>query len=80
MLKNYFNKHINIEQKIIGEGKPVYIIAEAGSNHNGELEQAKKLVDIASEAKADAIKFQLFKSELLLRKKEEIKTTSYLTF
>jgi N-acetylneuraminate synthase/N,N'-diacetyllegionaminate synthase len=73
MLKNYFNKHINIEQKIIGEGKPVYIIAEAGSNHNGELEQAKKLVDIASEAKADAIKFQLFKSELLLRKKEEIK-------
>lgn len=41
----------------------VYIIAEAGVNHNGELKLAKKLVDLAKEAGADAIKFQTFKAE-----------------
>lgn len=41
----------------------VYIIAEAGVNHNGSLELAKKLVDVAFECGADAIKFQTFKAE-----------------
>lgn len=40
-----------------------FIIAEAGVNHNGSLEIAKKLVDIAAESGADAIKFQTFKAE-----------------
>lgn len=40
----------------------VYIIAEAGVNHNGSLEIAKKLVDMAVDCKADAIKFQTFKA------------------
>ncbi len=40
-----------------------YIIAEAGSNHEGKLEVAKKLVDVAVEAKADAVKFQLFTAD-----------------
>lgn len=44
----------------------VYIIAEACSNHNGDLEIAKKMVDVAVGAKADAIKFQAFKSEQLV--------------
>lgn len=39
-----------------------YIIAEAGSNHDGKLSQAKKLIDIAADAGADAIKFQIFKA------------------
>jgi N,N'-diacetyllegionaminate synthase len=43
----------------------VYIIAEAGVNHNGSLELAYELIDIAVEAKADAIKFQTFNSEKL---------------
>ena len=40
-----------------------FIIAEAGVNHNGRLELAKKLIDVAAEAGADAVKFQTFKAE-----------------
>jgi len=57
---------IRIGEKIIGES--CFIMAEAGSNHNGSLEQAKKLVDVAAEAKADAVKFQIFKAESLYSK------------
>ena len=46
----------------------VFIIAEAGINHNGSLKNALKLVDIASKTGADAIKFQTFKSELVISK------------
>lgn len=45
--------------------KSPIIIAEAGVNHNGSLEEAKKLVDIAASAKADYVKFQTFKAEQL---------------
>ena len=44
------------------------IIAEAGVNHNGSVKLAKKLIDIASKAKADYIKFQTFKSDLTFSK------------
>ncbi len=43
----------------------VFIIAEAGVNHNGNLDIAKKLIDAAADAKADAVKFQTFKAENL---------------
>ncbi|MEK4406555.1 N-acetylneuraminate synthase [Sporosarcina sp. FSL K6-6792] len=43
-----------------------YIIAEAGVNHNGSLEMAKQLVDVAKQAGADAVKFQTFKAENLV--------------
>lgn len=46
----------------------VFIIAEAGVNHNGDISIAKKLIDVASEAKADAIKFQTFKAKNLVSK------------
>ncbi|MDP7445158.1 MAG: N-acetylneuraminate synthase [Candidatus Poseidoniia archaeon] len=48
----------------IGKGFPCFIIAEAGVNHNGDINIAKELIDIAVEAKADAVKFQSFKAEL----------------
>ena len=46
----------------------VFIIAEAGVNHNGLIELAYKLIDVASESGADAIKFQTFKTENLVSK------------
>jgi len=49
--------------------KKVIIIAEAGVNHNGDLNRAKKLVDEAVKAKADYIKFQTFKTELIISKR-----------
>lgn len=45
-----------------------FIIAEAGVNHNGSLELAKQLIDVASEAGADAVKFQTFKADNLVSK------------
>jgi len=59
-------KEFFIENKKIGENSPIFLIAEAGVNHNGKLSIAKKLVDIASDAKVDAIKFQTFKAEKLM--------------
>jgi N,N'-diacetyllegionaminate synthase len=44
------------------------IIAEAGVNHNGSIETAKKLIDAAAHAKADYVKFQTFKAEKLVTK------------
>lgn len=49
--------------------KKVFIIAEAGVNHNGNIELAYKLIDAAKEAGADAIKFQTFKTEKIVAKK-----------
>ena len=43
----------------------VYVVAEAGVNHNGKLDLALRLVDIAAEARADAVKFQTFRAERL---------------
>src|SRR6185312_13649196 len=44
---------------------PVFIIAEAGVNHNGVPDMAHRLVDVAADAGADAVKFQTFKAEAL---------------
>ncbi len=49
----------------MGEGEPTYIVAEAGSNHNGNLDQALRLIDAAAEAGTDAVKFQHFKAAKL---------------
>ncbi|MGM9967100.1 MAG: N-acetylneuraminate synthase [Rummeliibacillus sp.] len=49
----------------------VFIIAEAGVNHNGDLEIAKRLIDVAVSAGVDAVKFQTFKAEKLVSKEAE---------
>lgn len=65
-------KKIKIGKKSIGEGEPCFIIAEAGVNHNGDIKLAKKLVEVAKEAGADAVKFQTFKAEKTLTKNVEM--------
>jgi len=61
-----FNKTIRIDQKLISENSNVFLIAEAGVNHGGDMSIAKKMVDLAVEARADAVKFQAFKTEHLI--------------
>jgi N-acetylneuraminate synthase len=56
------------EKHVIGPGRPVFIIAEAGVNHNGDLDIARELVETAARSGADAVKFQTFRpSDLLTR-------------
>jgi N,N'-diacetyllegionaminate synthase len=52
---------VRIGDRLVGRGEPVFIVAEAGVNHNGKVELGKKLVDAAKVSGADAVKFQTFR-------------------
>jgi N-acetylneuraminate synthase/N,N'-diacetyllegionaminate synthase len=52
--------------RTLGSGEPVFVIAEAGVNHNGDVALARRLVDAAAECGADAVKFQTFNVDALL--------------
>jgi N,N'-diacetyllegionaminate synthase len=62
------NVLFKIGKTIIEETSPAYIIAEVGVNHNGDVNLAKDLIDVAVECGADAVKFQTFKAEKLVSK------------
>lgn len=70
-----FDKEINIQDKLISNDSRTFVIAEAGVNHGGDMKIAKQLIDIASDAGADAVKFQAFKTENLIL--EDIKKATY---
>ncbi|QAY73271.1 N-acetylneuraminate synthase [Agromyces protaetiae] len=55
---------VRIGRHEIGDGLPVYVIAEIGLNHNGDVELAKRLIDVAAAAGAQAVKFQKRTPEL----------------
>jgi pseudaminic acid synthase len=57
---------VRIGDREVGGGAPVYVIAEAGSNHDRNLDQAKRLIDVAAEAGADAVKFQTFTADRIV--------------
>ena len=52
-----------LKNRSIGENQPLFLIAEAGVNHNGDLSLAHKLIDKAADIGADAVKFQTFIAE-----------------
>ena len=54
------NSHLKIGNRLIGQGQKTFVVAEAGLNHNGSFEIAKKLIDNAKKINCDAIKFQSF--------------------
>jgi len=60
---------IKIGSRFVGSGEPAFIIAEAGANHNRDFDMAKKLIDVAADSKADAVKFQTYSAETLYSKK-----------
>ena len=60
------NNIIKINNFKISRNDPVFIIAEVGVNHNGDLELAKKLIKEAARCGADCVKFQTFKAEKLV--------------
>ncbi len=57
---------VSIENRLLGKDSSCFIIAEAGVNHNGSLEIAHQLIDVAAHAGADAIKFQTFNADHLV--------------
>ena len=64
------DRAIEVDDNLIDSKSSPFIIAEVGSNFNQNLDTAKQLIKIASESKADAVKFQLFNSEALYPQKD----------
>ena len=54
------DKLLSVANREIGRGRPCFVIAEAGVNHNGDLDMACRMIDVAADAGADAVKFQTF--------------------
>lgn len=71
-----FRKTIKIGKALISEELPTYIIAEAGLNHNGDVEMARRLIKKAKECGCNAIKFQTYKPES--RVSAEAKAAKYV--
>ena len=64
------SKCVKIADKYVGDGKPCFIIAEIGINHNGSVALAKKMIDIAVTTGCDAVKFQKRTIDVVYTKEE----------
>lgn len=62
-------KKIKIGQRFVGEGEPLYFIADIAANHDGNLKRALKLIELAKESGADAAKFQNFQAHKIVSKR-----------
>lgn len=68
-----------IGDRSVGPGESTFVIAEAGSNHNGDLDIAKELIDVAADAGVDAVKFQIFRAEKLYADDTEATDSAFET-
>lgn len=77
-------RELKIGKRTLGDGHPTYIVGEIGINHNGDLEIAKQLIDLAKWAGADAVKFQKRTPELAVPadQKDKMRETpwGYITY
>jgi N-acetylneuraminate synthase len=70
-------KTVRFGDVLIGPGSPPYIIAEIGSNHNGDMDLCRRLIDAAAEAGAHAVKFQSWTDTSLIAEEEYARNTEY---
>ncbi|MET8051288.1 N-acetylneuraminate synthase family protein [Streptosporangium sp. NPDC005286] len=70
---------VQIGDALIGAGQPVYVIGEIGINHNGDLDIARRLIDVAAEAGCQAVKFQKRTPEICvpLEQRDQIRQTPW---
>src|SRR3989344_9162097 len=61
-------RKLYLGDRLIGEGQPCFLVAEAGANHEGKFEKAVELIDAAAQAGADSIKFQHYTAGKLVSK------------
>lgn len=67
------NRHIQLADRRVGDDQPTYIVGEIGINHNGDIDVAKKLIERAHWAGADAVKFQKRTPEICVPKDQQSK-------
>ena len=70
-------QHLTINGRRVGPGEPPYVIAEIGSNHNGDMALCRRLIDAARDAGADAVKFQSWSKGSLVGAREFERNTAY---
>ena len=70
-------EQLAIAGRRIGPGEPPYVIAEIGSNHNGDMDLCRRLIDAAGDAGADAVKFQSWTKTSLISSAEYERNTRY---
>ncbi len=68
---------VKLGTREVGGDNPPYIVAEVGSNHNGDMDLCLKLIDAAAEAGADAVKFQSWSETSLIANEEYERNTTY---
>lgn len=70
-------KPVKFNEVMVGPGLPPYIIAEIGSNHNGDMDLCRRLIDAAAASGAHAVKFQSWTDKSLIAEEEYARNTSY---
>src|SRR5665647_3271273 len=68
---------VSLGNVVVGEGAPPYIVAEIGSNHNGDMDLCRRLIDAAADAGAHAVKFQSWTESSLIATEEYDRNPEY---